>query len=224
MTEADGNNSFQPVVQRTDPDLTVYEDVEQILLKEGLDSQVAKRKLKLCTSSQQNACSELDTQDNLNEQGFVISAPNDYATLHPNDVWQYLEEMESIHEINLDEAESNKADDALATENVETEPNLPITTDCAASEQPKCSSTPVNKKLMRTKTINPQDVTEKKTSLSRLGSCECHKRSSRKNYGCGINDRKLYAGVETRDEIASKPQLSGDSDVFQCCKAACKFN
>ena len=162
VTEADGNVSFQPVVQRTDPNLTVYEDVEQILLKEGLDSQVAKQKLKLCPSSQQNACSELETQDNYNEQGLVYSAPNEYATLHPNEVSQYLEEVENVHEINFDEAESNKADDELATEYLKTEPNLPITTDCAAIEQPKCSSTPANKKLKRTKTINPQDVTEKK--------------------------------------------------------------
>ena len=33
VTEAEGNVSFQPVVQRTDPKLTVYEDVEQIILK-----------------------------------------------------------------------------------------------------------------------------------------------------------------------------------------------
>ena len=39
---------------------------------------------------------------------------------------------------------------------------MPITTDCAAIEQPKCSSTSINKKMKRTKTINSQDVTEKK--------------------------------------------------------------
>ena len=180
VTEADGNVSFQPVVQRTDPNLTVYEDVEQILLKEGLDSQVAKRKLKLCPSSQQNACSELETQDDYIEQGLNYSAPNEYATLHPNEVSQYLEEVENDHGINFDEAESNKADDALAAEYLETEPNLPITTHCAAIEQPKRSSTPANKKLRRTKTISPQDVTEKKLLRADLEAANAIKEAAAK--------------------------------------------
>ena len=180
VTEADGNVSFQPVVQRTDPNLTVYEDVEQILLKEGLDSQVAKRKLKSCPSSQQNAYSELEIQDDYNEQGLNYSAPNEYAALHPNEVSQYLEEVENVHEINFDEAESNNADDALAAEYLETEPNLPITTDCAAIEQPKCSSTPANKKLKQTKTINPQDVKEKKLLRADLEAANAIKEAAAK--------------------------------------------
>ena len=211
-------------MQRTAPDLTVYEDEEHIHLKKWLDSQSAKRKMKLCISSQQNACSQFETHDDYNEQGFVNSAPNDYAALDPKEVSQYLEEVENIHKIISEEAEFNKADETLATEYVETEPNLPITTDSAAIEPKKHSSMPANKQLKRTKTMNPQDVTEKKTSTSRLISCECHKVNSCRNYGCCSNDRKLYAGVETRYKTASKRQLLGDSDVIQCCNAACKFN
>ena len=92
VTEADGNVSFQPVVQRTDPDLTVLEDVEQILLNEGLDSQVSKRKLKLCSSSQQNACSELETQDNYNEHSFFLTQlpmfMQPFILMTSHNIWQ----------------------------------------------------------------------------------------------------------------------------------------
>ena len=104
VTEADGNVSFQRVVQKTDPNLTVYEDVEQILLKEGLDSQVAKRKLKLCPSSQQNACSELETQDDYNEQGLNYSAPNEYAPfilMKSHNIWKKLKMSTKLFLIRL---------------------------------------------------------------------------------------------------------------------------
>ena len=47
VTEADGNVSFVPVVQRPDPDLTIYEDVNQNLLQEDQEVQLARKKSSL---------------------------------------------------------------------------------------------------------------------------------------------------------------------------------
>ena len=108
--------------------------------------------------------------------------------------------MENIHKINFDEPESNKADDALATEYVETLTKLPITADCAALEQPKCSSTLANKKLKRTKTINPQDVAEQKPLRADLEAANAIKEAAAKITAAAA---KIVNCMQLKPEIKS---------------------
>ena len=55
IEDAAGSKSFVPLVSCLDPDLTVHEDMDQILLAENLGSQVVKRKQKFPQSSQQSS-------------------------------------------------------------------------------------------------------------------------------------------------------------------------
>ena len=84
ITEADGNVSFVPIIQREDPDLTDQENISHIILKEDLTQQCARKKVKLVTSSQ---------QDNALPSNFVEQESNqaedqlvDYVTHNPDDV------------------------------------------------------------------------------------------------------------------------------------------
>ena len=160
VTEVDGNKSFLPLVQRSDPDLTVYEDVNQILLKEDLEPQVPKKKVKLITLSQQENCDPVNddylvTYDQNNEM--LNTAPDLCRTLTPEEVNVVLSQIENE---NGDEAvEYGDKDERVfgsqeKDRDADMEPNNLF--QVKKIDKPKDSSTPANKKIKRT--INPDDV------------------------------------------------------------------
>ena len=53
IEDAEGNKSFVPTVPCYDPDLTVYEDIDQVLMSGNMSSQRAKRKLQMPPDSQE---------------------------------------------------------------------------------------------------------------------------------------------------------------------------
>ena len=62
IKDSQGNHSFQPIVHVVvDPNLTVYEDVGQILLNQNNLPGGARRKLELAAS--QNGTNENDNQE-----------------------------------------------------------------------------------------------------------------------------------------------------------------
>ena len=147
VTEADGNVSFVPVVQRPDPDLTIYEDVNQLLLQEDQEAQLARKKNKFVTSSQKalsNPASQTDASENA-----VLNTSEPYMSLNPADVSVYLEQIGDEAQNVQPEIESNG--DCVDSSNKVGDSSFDV---------PRCSSTPANKKLKRTKTVNPDDITE----------------------------------------------------------------
>ena len=52
LEDSAGNTIFVPIVPSHDPDLTVYEDVAQLMLNDNLGSQGARRKLDMVGTSQ----------------------------------------------------------------------------------------------------------------------------------------------------------------------------
>ena len=163
ILEADGNRSFLPLAQRSDPDLTVYEDVNQVFLKENLEPQVPKKKVKLVTSSQQENCDPVDdnyllTYDQNDEM--PNTAPELCRTLTPEEVNVVLSQIENE---NFDGAvEYGDKDDRVFESqekdiDADVEPNNQFLK-VRKIDKPKDSSTPANKKIKRAKTINPDDV------------------------------------------------------------------
>ena len=53
IEDAEGNKTFVPIVPCYDPDLTVYEDIDQVLISGNVSSQRAKRKLQMPSDSQE---------------------------------------------------------------------------------------------------------------------------------------------------------------------------
>ena len=64
IEDAEGNKSFVPIVPCCDPDLTVYEDIDQVLMSGNMSSQRAKRKLQMPPDSQELRNSELMPHQN----------------------------------------------------------------------------------------------------------------------------------------------------------------
>ena len=74
LEDADGNKSFVPIVPSSDPDLTVYEDVDQVLLNENADGWTANKKhdeVQLPRSSVNDACETYSQENDEN----VLSQP-----------------------------------------------------------------------------------------------------------------------------------------------------
>ena len=53
IEDAEGNKSFKQIVPCYDPDLTVYENIDQVLMSGKMSSQQAKRKLQMPPDSQE---------------------------------------------------------------------------------------------------------------------------------------------------------------------------
>ena len=164
VTEANGNKSFQPIVQRTDPDSTVYDDVEQILLNEGLQLESAKRKLKLVTSSHQSTAFDYETQQPSEENAHLNVEQEPYLSLPPEDVSDYLEQVQNVDEIVFNDDDNN--------ENPKEFCSLETATQSQGGGQdlnhPKYSSTPANKKLKRGKVVHPEEVPERKKRREKM--------------------------------------------------------
>ena len=161
VTEADGNVSFVPVVQRPDPDLTIYEDVNQILLQEDQEAQSARKKIKFVASSQRSSDPTSQTDGS---QDAVLNTTGPYMSLHPAEVSNYLDQIATEDQEVPPEKESNENSPATSQQN---KPNSKVASD-SSFDIPKCSSTPANKKIKRTKTINPDDITEMEVRRSDL--------------------------------------------------------
>ena len=95
ITDQDGNRSFARYIPANDPDMTVYDDVNQILLSENYGSQGAKRKLALQASSQ---CSNKEVHKIVDElpavEGQISSAPQPITVLTPEDVSKTFNEIQ----------------------------------------------------------------------------------------------------------------------------------
>ena len=90
MTDAQGNTSFVPVVPFNDPDLTVYEDVSQVLLT---GSQEPVRKFNTVLPS---VNSEVDaTTENINDEDDENNAMHEpFKLLDPEDVSRTFSELQ----------------------------------------------------------------------------------------------------------------------------------
>ena len=96
IKEADGNTSFQPLINvPVDPNLTVYEDVDQILLSQNKFSQGARQKLEVVDAV---ASEENFSQESEQNEGDEKS-PQPFVLLDPEDVSRTLSELPDNREI-----------------------------------------------------------------------------------------------------------------------------
>ena len=116
IKDAQGNQSFQPlvhVVVVVDPDLTVYEDVGQILLNQNNLPNGARRKLEMAAS--QNGTNENDNQECSFVAAGTEGSPSGqkFILLKPEDVSRTLSEIafnQQIEEPNCSAIGGNKVE------------------------------------------------------------------------------------------------------------------
>ena len=84
LEDSAGNKSanFEPIVQSHDPDLTVYEDVAQLMLNNNLGSQGARRKLDMVGTSQPTQ-TKVSKQNKENDQNDGEEQEGGYTLLGP---------------------------------------------------------------------------------------------------------------------------------------------
>ena len=175
VTEADGKVSFIPIVQREDPDLTVYENISQILLTEDLEKQTSRKKIKLVTSSQESNSQNVPVEvndENCNEND------ESYLTLNPDEVEDYLNQAEKpSNPLKASEEGdcllNNESGDVNCSGNLQKDGNKKF-------EQPKDSSTPANRKLKRARVINPDDLTDMEVKRADLEASNSIKQAADK--------------------------------------------
>ena len=93
IEDASGNKSFAPIVPCVDPDLTIYEDIEQMLLSNNLGSQGAKRKLQLPSNSQEANREEVLSQNKYDPEN-VPSQHEPIEVLNPEDVSKTFSDLQ----------------------------------------------------------------------------------------------------------------------------------
>ena len=130
--------------------MTIYDDVNQILLQEDQELQSARKKIKFVTSSQNNFCDPASQTDGSEKSVLQTSAP--YTSLNSADVSVYLEKIGNEAQEVQPARESNENFHGTR-ENHENLPATKVASD-SSFDVPRCSSTPVNKKTKRTKTVN----------------------------------------------------------------------
>ena len=159
VTEANNQVNFVPVVSRSDPDLTVYEDINQVLMNDDIELQRAKKKIKFSTCSQITENST-PTQDPENDDN---GSSQPYMTLNPDEVSAVLERMNNSSKTVVPDAELIEEDNGSAeSADVHKTPND------NSFELPASSSTPANKKMRKTKAVNPEDIAELETRRADL--------------------------------------------------------
>ena len=82
LEDSAGNKSFVPLVPSHDPELTVYEDVNHLLLNENNGSQGPRRKLDMVVSSQPKASEEVhenEIDDDNQHAPFTLLGPEDVS-------------------------------------------------------------------------------------------------------------------------------------------------
>ena len=92
LEDSAGNTSFVPIVPSHDPDLTVYEDVAQLMLNDNLESQGARRKLDMVGTSQPTQ-TKVSKEYKVNDQNDGEEEEGGYILLGPNDVSKTFIEM-----------------------------------------------------------------------------------------------------------------------------------
>ena len=159
VTEANGQVNFVPVVNRSDPDLTVYEDINQVLMNDDQEVQRAKKKIKFSMSSQVTE----NTSTTQNPENDDNGSSQPYMTLNPDEVSAVLERMSNSSRTVVPDAEVIEEDNASAeSENVHKTPND------NSFELPASSSTPANKKMRKTKAVNHEEIAELETRRADL--------------------------------------------------------
>ena len=154
--QADGNVSLIPVVQREDPDLTVYEDISQILLNEDMGAPSAKQ-VKVALSSQPE--SDLNVSKHVGQENEQQEAEEDqYLTMNPDDVSKYLHQVENVgvEKFGIEVQTCYEKQDNPNVQNMA----LIGQYNNVEAEVPKFCSTPVNGKVKRSKLINPEDIVD----------------------------------------------------------------
>ena len=182
VTGADGTVNLVPVVQRLDPDQTVYENISQILLNEDNENQCAE-KVKLVTSSQEEKeiCYSSQEPNSWNDGNYELEQQQPCVTLTPDEVSRYLSQVERSE---------NDRNQKLNGSGLANNPDLnylgePKTVD-GNFEQPKHSSTPANRKVKRSKVINPEDITEMKVRRADLEAAHAIKDAASENKQAAI--------------------------------------
>ena len=155
ITQADGNVRFVPINQREDPDLTDHENISHIILNEDLVEQSARKKVKLVTSSQQDNVVPPNSVELENGQAEDEPIDENYATLNPDDVSQYLYVVESGSQVD-DANVGHRSVVQTSSDPISAQPHNAN----VEFEQPKGTSTPANRKLKRAKAIHPDEITE----------------------------------------------------------------
>ena len=95
LTDSKGNTSYVPIVPDCDPDMTVYEDVNQILINGISSSQVEQKKLAVLSSpaveldEPANDVNEREDDDDENQQ----CAP--FVVINPEDVSRTFSELQN---------------------------------------------------------------------------------------------------------------------------------
>ena len=92
LEDSAGNTSFVPIVPSHDPDLTVYEDVAQLMLNDNLGSEGARRKLDMVSTSQPTQ-TKLSKENKENDQNDGEEEESGYTLLGPNDLSKTFIEM-----------------------------------------------------------------------------------------------------------------------------------
>ena len=94
LVDSEGNTSFIPVVPNCDPDLTVHEDVDHLLLNADSGSQNAWKKLELpcsTTVGREIAANSINMDGDENNP---VCAP--FVLLDPQDVSKTFSDMQNI--------------------------------------------------------------------------------------------------------------------------------
>ena len=158
VIESNGNVSFIPIVQREDPDLTVYEELSQILLNEE-NGASQQKKIKFVTSSQEKLTRERpdktndhDVNDNPqeNENG---DENEPFMTLNPQEAKEYMSNVgnKSFCQTGTGLNSSGNSDLNLSAQGFKV---------CAGNNDAPKSSMPANRKMKRCKLVKPEDITE----------------------------------------------------------------
>ena len=147
---------FVPRVQENDPDLTIYENVNNILMNEQPVSQ-GKKKLELSLRQSEGTQNVLDDDDNDAQEQLLIDQVvenqlciDEVEILNPDDVSRTLSELEASangpNELNCSAIGGNE--------------EVHVPTQGSSKISRALSSTPGNKKLKKRKAVGPEEVTD----------------------------------------------------------------
>ena len=100
ITNAGGDINFVPLVPLVDPDLTIYDDVNQVLLEcyEGGSQGAKKRPAPIVNDHCAVESLIPENQGQIVECANIISEENNYPELDPNDVSRCLNEIPNLAE------------------------------------------------------------------------------------------------------------------------------
>ena len=190
---------FVPRVQENDPDLTIYENVNNILMNEGPVSQ-GKKKPELSLRQPEGTQNVLDDDDNDAQERLLIDQAvedqlcinEEVEILNPDDVSRTLSEL----------AASANGPNELNCSAIGGNEEVHVPTQGSSKISRALSSTPGNKKLKKRKAVGPEEVTDVLVQKAELEASKAIIRAADKIADAA--DKIVNCVIELRSDIRTE--------------------